>query len=134
MKKIILSKKADEDLDKIVEQMIKIYKIEEKYKTALKSILLGSFLVQKEREKEKVRWLLKEIEEEIRRLELKLDWIYYRWKPSFQRFKNPKPKKEEPEINWLINDQTMFGVSGALKALKFSKTLIKKTFSGMVEE
>ena len=82
----------------------------------------------------RIEQLLKEIEKEIRRLELKLDWIYYRWKPSFQRFKNPKPKKEEPEINWLINDQTMFGVSGALKALKFSKTLIKKTFSGMVEE
>jgi len=67
--KIILSKEADKDLDKIISDLIKDFGFKEDQKKVLKDLLIGIFLMHKQKEKEKVEWLLKEIEKEIRESE-----------------------------------------------------------------
>ena len=62
----------------------------------------------------------------IKNLELKLDWINYRYGDVHGRgFKCSKSKSQpEPEIRWLKNSQTMEGVQGAIKTLiQFNKEI-----------
>jgi len=62
--KIVLSKEADKDLDKMISDFIKDFGFKEDQKKVLKDLLIGIFLMHKQKEKEKVEWLLKEIEKE----------------------------------------------------------------------
>jgi len=66
--KIVLSKEADKDLDKMISDFIKDFGFKEDQKKVLKDLLIGIFLMHKQKEKEKVEWLLKEIEKERKRL------------------------------------------------------------------
>jgi len=60
----------------------------------------------------------KEIREEIEKLDLKFMWLNTRG--SFaERLRLPEPKEPEPELKWLELSQTLEGVEGAEKALKW---------------
>jgi len=63
MKKIILSKEAEKDLDKIIDDFVKEYGFKEDQKEALKDLLIGIFLMQKQREKKRLEWILKHIDD-----------------------------------------------------------------------
>jgi len=79
--------------------------------------------------------LLEEIENEKKKLRLKLDWIDYRLtcNTTFVRFRTKKPKEPEPEIEWLFFHKTMEGVSGALRALEWVENKIKGMMSNEIQ-
>ena len=63
MEKIILSEEAEKDLDKMISDFAKEYGFKEDQKEALKDLLIGIFLMQKQREKKRLEWILKHIDD-----------------------------------------------------------------------